>query len=61
MVELVCSPVVDELTVFVEADRPGGLLSDPVDADERKTSFTIGEIGRAAIRRQLGDAVERYA
>jgi sporulation-control protein len=60
-IELVCSPAADELTVFVEIDRRGGLLSELADADERKTSFTVEGVDRATIRRRLEDAIERHA
>jgi sporulation-control protein len=60
-VELVCSPAADELTVFVEIDRRGGLLSELADTDERKASFTVRETDQAAIRRQLADAIEQRA
>ncbi|WP_318567627.1 sporulation protein [Salinigranum marinum] len=60
-VELVCRPSADELTVFVEIDRRGGLLSELADTDERKTSVTITDADDAALRDRLEDAIERHA
>jgi sporulation-control protein len=60
-VELVCRPGADELTVFVEIDRRGGLLSELADTDERKTSLTIADADDTTLRDRLEDAIERHA
>jgi sporulation-control protein len=60
-VELVCHPSAEELTVFVEVDRRGGLLSELADTDERKTSLTVSDADAATVRRRLEDAIERHA
>ncbi|QGA82281.1 sporulation protein [Halomicrobium sp. LC1Hm] len=60
-VELVARPGPDELELFVEIDRKGGLLSEMTDTDERTTRVTITSTDRAAVREQLGDAIEQHA
>jgi sporulation-control protein len=58
-VELVCRPGPDELALYVEVDRRGGLLSELADADERKTSLSVDSADGAAIRDRLEEAIER--
>jgi sporulation-control protein len=48
--ELVTVPGPDELTVYVEVDRRGGLLSELAETDERKTQFTLADERRATER-----------
>lgn len=60
-VELVARPAADALTLFVEIDRSGGLLSEMTDADERKTSTTVQNTDVATIRDGLHELIETYA
>lgn len=56
-IELIFDPTPDALTVYLEVDRRGGLLSELSDVDERKTSFSLGDPDRGAatekLRRQI--------
>lgn len=60
-VELVFDPTPDALTVYLEVDRRGGLLSELADVDERTTSFSLEradrERARDRLRRTVGDLV----
>ena len=52
-VELVAKESADELTLFVELDRKGGLLSELADADERKTSLTVTDADSEQLREEF--------
>ncbi|MFC4448700.1 sporulation protein [Halorussus aquaticus] len=60
-VELVARENADELTLFVEIDRRGGLLSEMAETDESKTSLTIRDPDAATIRDDLERVLEQYA
>ncbi|WP_276272333.1 sporulation protein [Haloarcula litorea] len=47
----------DALTVHLEVDRRGGLLSEAMDVDERHTSFTVTDADPDAIEGPLADAI----
>jgi sporulation-control protein len=58
--EFVFDPTADSLTVYVEVDRRGGLLSELADTDERNTQFSLADADRSTARRKLRDAIETY-
>ncbi|WP_049938031.1 sporulation protein [Haloplanus natans] len=60
-VELVALPGADELDLFVEVDRRGGLLSEMAETDERKTRTSIESADRKTVRADLERVVERHA
>lgn len=60
-VELVARPGPDELELFVEIDRRGGLLSELADTDERKTRTTIRSTDRDTVRDELEALIEKRA
>ncbi|GAB3674191.1 sporulation protein [Halopiger thermotolerans] len=60
-VELVAQPGPDELELFVEIDRRGGLLSEMADTDERKTRTTIRSTDREAVRDEVAALIEKHA
>ena len=60
-VELVARESAEELTLFVEVDRRGGLLSEMAEMDESKTSLTVRDADAATIRDDLERAFERHA
>ena len=60
-VELVARPGPDELELFVEVDRRGGLLSELADVDERKTQTTIRDADVGTIRDELRTLIERHS
>ncbi|WP_435180815.1 sporulation protein [Halorussus sp. AFM4] len=60
-VELVARESADELTLFVEIDRRGGLLSEMAETDESKTSLTVRDADVATVRDDLERAIERHA
>lgn len=57
-IELVARPGPDELTLFLEVDRRGGLLSELADADERKVSTTIRSTDVSEVRSQVETLIE---
>jgi len=57
-VELVALPDRESLTVFLEVDRRGGLLSEMAETDERKTSLTIDSTDVGQIREELQTTIE---
>ncbi|RKD94872.1 sporulation protein [Halopiger aswanensis] len=59
-VELVAQPGPDELELFVEIDRRGGLLSEMADMDERKTRTTIRSTNRKTVRDELAALIEKH-
>ncbi|MDS0222919.1 sporulation protein [Haloarcula sp. S1AR25-5A] len=52
-------PVVDaeQLTVYVEVDRSGGLLSEMTDTDERHTKLTVEAPDADAVEARLAEAI----
>ncbi|MFB6255973.1 MAG: sporulation protein [Haloplanus sp.] len=60
-VELVALPGADQLDLFVEVDRRGGLLSEMAEADERKTRTSIESADRETVRAELERLIERHA
>ncbi|MFB6123452.1 MAG: sporulation protein [Haloferacaceae archaeon] len=59
-VELVARPGPDELTLFVEIDRRGGLLSEMAETDERKTRTSIRSTDVATVRDDLATLIEEH-
>ncbi|WP_396610577.1 sporulation protein [Haloferax sp. S1W] len=60
-IELVARPGPDELTLFVEVDRRGGLLSELADVDERKVQTTIQSADPSTVRDTLERLIEKHA
>ncbi|MFB6157448.1 MAG: sporulation protein [Haloferacaceae archaeon] len=60
-VELVVRPGADALTLFVEVDRRGGLLSEMAETDERTTSTTVESTDVATVRDELRALIDRHA
>lgn len=60
-VELVARPGPDELGLFLEIDRRGGLLSELAETDERKTRLSIRSTDVADVRNELEAAIERHS
>ncbi|ELZ05510.1 hypothetical protein C481_02287 [Natrialba asiatica DSM 12278] len=60
-VELIAKPGPDELELFVEVDRRGGLLSEMTDTDERNARTTIRSTDRKTIRDELAALIETHA
>ncbi|WP_267639561.1 sporulation protein [Haloarchaeobius amylolyticus] len=59
--EVICAPTRESVTVYLEIDRRGGVLSEWADTDESKASFTFSEPDRDAIRDELESIVRRHA
>lgn len=55
-VELVFDPAPDALTVYVEVDRRGSLLTE---TDQTTTSVSVSDTDADRVRRDLRDAIER--
>lgn len=60
-IELICQPSPDELSVFVEVDRRGGIFSEMTDTDERHTQFTVNKPSPDRIATQLSEQIEQLA
>ena len=60
-VELVAKPGPDELTLFLEIDRRGGLLSEMAETDESKARTTVTSTDVATVRDELRSLIERHA
>jgi sporulation-control protein len=60
-IELVFVPSADELTVFLEVDRRGGLLSELADTDERKTRFSVRDENPSQVTEKLRQTIEKHA
>lgn len=60
-VEFVFDPAADALTVYLEVDRRGGLLSEMADTDERATSFSLSTADRERARERLEETIEEVA
>lgn len=60
-IELVFVPSDEELTVFLEVDRRGGLLSELADTDERKTRFTVRDERPSQVTEKLRQVIETHA
>lgn len=61
--EIEVIPVFDEgrLTVYVEVDRRGGLLSEMTDTDERHTKLTVRDPDPSAVEPRLADAIRELS
>ncbi|WP_435363909.1 sporulation protein [Haloarchaeobius sp. DYHT-AS-18] len=59
--EVICVPGQDSVTVMLEIDRRGGVLSEWADTDESKARFTFSEPDRDSIRDQLETIVRQHA
>lgn len=57
--EVIFAPSGGQLTVYLEVDRRGGLLSEALDVDERKTSITVTGSDVDAIQHDLRSTVEQ--
>jgi len=57
-IELVALPGRENLSVFLEVDRRGGLLSEMAETDERKTSLTIDSTDVDHMREELQTTIE---
>ena len=60
-VELVVSESPAELTLFIEIDRRGGLLSELAETDESKTSLTIRDADVDSVRDDLERTISKFA
>ncbi|HMB50349.1 MAG TPA: sporulation protein [Natronoarchaeum rubrum] len=60
-VELVAQPGPDQLDLFLEIDRRGGLLSEMADTDESKTRLSIQSTDVAQVRDDLKRELERHS
>lgn len=60
-VELVARESADELTLFVEVDRRGGLLSEMAELDESKTSLTVTTTDVDRIREEFRRTLDEHA
>ena len=58
--ELVARPTEDELTIYVEIDRRGGLLSEMTDTDERRATLSVTDADADRIAEELRATVERH-
>ena len=59
-IELIAQPGPDELGLFLEVDRRGGLLSEIAETDERKTRTSIHSTDVAQVRNDLESILERH-
>ncbi|ELZ87722.1 hypothetical protein C453_05194 [Haloferax elongans ATCC BAA-1513] len=60
-IELVAQPGPNELTLFLEVDRRGGLLSELTDMDEQKVQTTIRSEDKSTVREELERLIEKHA
>jgi sporulation-control protein len=60
-VELVVSEGPEELTLFIEIDRRGGLLSELAETDESKTSLTVRDADVDSVRDELERTISKFA
>lgn len=60
-VELIAQPAPDELTLFVEVDRRGGLLSELADTDERTVRTTVRSTNTQTVREDMAALIEKHA
>lgn len=58
--EVIAQPGPGELTLFIEVDRRGGLLSEMVDTDERHTQTTVTRADSDSVREQLQSIIEQH-
>ena len=58
--ELVPRESEGELTVHVEIDKRGGLLSEMADTDERRATFTVTDADADAIAQDLRRTIEQH-
>jgi len=59
--EVVAQPGPDELTLFLEVDRRGGLLSEMTDTDEQHVRTTVTSTDVSQVRSDLETLIERHA
>lgn len=59
-VELIAQPGPDQLDLFVEIDRRGGLLSEMAETDERKVQTSIRSTDTRTVREELAALIERH-
>lgn len=60
-IELVFVPSAEQLTVYLEVDRRGGLLSELTDTDERKTQFVVTDASASEVTEKLRSVIEQHA
>lgn len=60
-IELVAKPGPDELELFLEIDRRGGLLSEMTETDETKTRLTVTSTDPDAVKNELEAMIARHA
>ncbi|WP_254535975.1 sporulation protein [Halomarina litorea] len=60
-IELVARPGPDELVLFVEVDRRGGLLSELAETDESRVQTTITSTDVSRVRDELESLIGQYA
>jgi sporulation-control protein len=58
--EVVARESADELVVYLEVDRKGGLLGEMTDTDESYTSLTVTSTDPVTVRENLRRAIEQY-
>ncbi|MFC7229461.1 sporulation protein [Salinirubellus salinus] len=58
--EVVARESAEELVVYLEVDRRGGLLSEMADTDESHTSLTVTSTDPTVVREDLRRVVEKY-
>lgn len=59
-IEVVARETADELVVYLEVDRRGGLLSEMAETDESHTSLTVTSADPATVREDLRRVIEKY-
>ena len=59
-IELIFDPTPERLTVAVEVDRRGGLLSELTETDERRDSLVVETADADAVERDLRQVIERH-
>lgn len=59
--EIIAHPSPDELELFIEIDRRGGLLSELADTDERNIQMTINSTDMNAVRNDIAALIEQHA
>lgn len=59
--EIIAHPSPEELELFVEIDRRGGLLSELADTDEQNTRMTVRSTDTNAVRNDIAALIEKHA
>lgn len=57
--ELIFDPTEDALTVTVEVDRSGGMLSEMMGADENKDQLVVADQDTEAVTEELAELIDR--